>query len=152
MVFLIADKGYTVISVFPRTANYARAHRILRDIAKCMEEVPHAVQYFAFEPVVPDMAAIAAPLVEPHREDRQDPLHDFGEALSFLRSNHEVEMVAHNAKIRQFEPVFLLGPGNDLQKIAFYLFGVEYILPPVRPGNYVVNTVFFNDSRLSHTL
>jgi len=136
---------------FPDLVDLLSLDRIPVDILEDHQELRKGPDYPREEPLPPDMADIPMDSVVRHGEYAQDPLQDAGEGFPASRSDHEVEVVAHEGEVLDAEIVPLPGPGDDLKKEILHGPVVQDHLFPVRPGGDVVETAVLKLPWLTHT-
>jgi len=123
---------------FPNLVDLLSFDRIPVNILEDHQELRKGPDDPREEPLPPDMADIPMDSVVRHGEYAQDPLQDAGKGFSAARSDHDVEVVAHEGEVLYAEIVPLPGPGDDLKEELFHAPVVQDHLLPIRPGGDVI--------------
>ena len=96
------------------------------------------------------MALVVVHSIVSEGEDGQYPLHYLGNSYFVYGFYVQMNMISHNAKIAEFEFIFLFGLRNNIQKHHFKFFILEDHFLAIYPGTSMIRGSLYYYSWFSH--
>ena len=133
-----------------RVRHLARAHRVVVEILEYFEEGFEPIDDAGKESAAPEMTGHAMAPVPGHCVDAHDPLHDPREVLFRAGTDHEVEVVSHDAEVIEPEVVPLPRPAERADEERLHGGSLHHELLAVRARRDVVQRSCFEKTWFAH--